>query len=81
MKIIATAALAAATLILTTAVPASADGDHGNRQVNQTKVNEKSSPGTAAAPETNIPMRINVDESAEPDFQQGILPRIVGQLL
>jgi hypothetical protein len=26
-------------------------------------------------------MRINVDESAETDLQQGILPRIVGQLL
>ncbi|MFJ8534207.1 hypothetical protein [Streptomyces sp. NPDC093591] len=76
MKIIATAALAAATLVLTAAVPASADGDHGNRQVTQ-----KSSPGTAATPENNIPMRINVDESAETDLQQGILPRIVGQLL
>ncbi|MDF3148910.1 MULTISPECIES: hypothetical protein [unclassified Streptomyces] len=76
MKIIATAALAAATLILTAAVPASADGDHGNRQVEQ-----KSSPGTVTTPENRIPMRINVDESAESDLQQGILPRIVGQLL
>ncbi|KUL27452.1 hypothetical protein [Streptomyces regalis] len=76
MKIIATAALAAATLILTAAVPASADGDRETRQAGL-----KGSTNSVVTPENNIPMRINVDESADSDLPQGILPRIMGQLL
>ncbi|WP_369170068.1 hypothetical protein AB5J49_20530 [Streptomyces sp. R28] len=76
MKIIATAALAAATLILTAAVPASADGDHKTRQADK-----KASTGSVVTPESNIPMRINVDESADSEVSEGLLPRIVGQLL
>jgi hypothetical protein len=77
MKIIATAALAAATLILTAAVPASADGDHKTRQADK----KPSTGSVATTPESNIPMRINVDESADSELSEGLLPRIVGQLL
>ncbi|MFI9252100.1 hypothetical protein [Streptomyces sp. NPDC053069] len=76
MKIITRAALAAATLVLTAAVPALADGDHGSTQTGQ-----KGSSGSAANSRNSSPTKINLDEDSDADYSQGLLPRVMGQLL
>ncbi|ELS56824.1 hypothetical protein [Streptomyces viridochromogenes] len=73
MKIIAPAALVAATLILTAAVPASADGDHRAPRTGQKP------PVPAAASKPSLPTM--TEEAPDTDLPQGILPRIMDQLL
>lgn len=75
MKIITTAALAA-TLVLTVAGPALADGDHGTRQAGQ-----KGSPSSTAPSGNSNPRTIDMQEDSSSDLPQGILPRIMDQLL
>ncbi|MGW0737056.1 hypothetical protein [Streptomyces sp. NPDC002851] len=74
MKIITAAALAAATLVLTAAVPASAAGDHGINRADQ-----QGSPSYVANSGNSDPMKIGFDADAN-DLNQGILP-VVGGLL
>lgn len=76
MKIIARAALAAATLVLTAAVPALADGDHGTPHAGQ-----KGSPGPVTTSRNSSPTKINLEEESDSDLSQGLLPRVMGQLL
>ncbi|WP_151483537.1 hypothetical protein [Streptomyces albicerus] len=76
MKIIASVALIAATLLLTAAVPASADGDYGTRQAGQ-----QDSPSSVADSVDNNPMTINMEGDSDSDLTQGLLPRVVGRVL
>jgi hypothetical protein len=78
MKIIARAALAAATLVLTAAVPALADGDHGTPPP---QAGQKGSPGSVATSGNSKHTKINLEEEEDGDFSQGLLPRVMGQLL
>lgn len=88
MKIITTAALAAATLVLTAAGPALADGEHGTRQAGKTsqagqpaQPPQKVSPGSVTRPTIGTPPSFGPREDLESDVPHGILPRIMDQLL
>lgn len=87
MKIIATAALAAATLVLTAAGPALADGEHGTRQAGkaaqagQPTPGQKVSPGSVTRPTIGNLPAFGPQEDSESDVPNGILPRIMDQLL
>lgn len=74
MKIIATAALAAATLVLTATVPALADGDPRSPQTSQQGL-----PSSTAGATSTLPT--DEEEEAEIDFSEGLLPRLVGKVL
>lgn len=76
MKIIAAAALAAATLILTAAVPASADDDHG-----MPKADQQGSPGYSTTSANGEPLKLNINDRVDTDLPHGVLPRIMGHLL
>ena len=73
MKIIVPAALAAATLVLTAALPASADPDPGTHQTGQ-----KSAPSSVANSGNSNPTA--VDTEADPD-SEGLLASLVGRVL
>jgi hypothetical protein len=77
MKIIAPAALVAATLVLTAAVPALADGDP-RPQTGHTA--QKGSPAPTAH-SGSTPTTIIVEEDQEGDFSEGILRRLVTRVL
>ncbi|MEU6254074.1 hypothetical protein [Streptomyces sp. NPDC047043] len=76
MKIILPAALAAATLVLTVALPASADPDPGTRQTGQT--GQKSAPSSVTDSGNSSPTAI--DTEADPDAE-GLLASLVGRVL
>ncbi len=90
MKIIAPAALVAATLVLTAAVPALADGDHGTPRGHKgspVPATHSSAPVTHPSvpvvtyPGVSSPTTMEVDEEADSDLSPGLLPLLVGRVL